>query len=181
LVKESINLCVDCHEKTQSLIYQNFKILIYEKDLFIYSFKEIKELIYLYFNKNKLVLDKLVIKRILYWIKKRYIIEYFYNSECVSCGKPCDINSLQSFIFHHRTEKKTNIWGAVKKRNIKGIIEWIKEDDCVCLCANCHIILQSKIYLKYVDIIFNDEDLKVKLTKELQKMKLDIKSFKFKN
>ena len=117
--------------------------------------------------------------RILAWINKRYIIEYFYNSECISCGKSCDVNSLQSFIFHHRTEKKTNEWSVIKKKNITEIIDWIKKDDCVCLCANYHSMLHSTLYHKYVDIIFNNEDLKSTLTKEIQKMKINIKNFKF--
>jgi len=180
LLKDNVEaLCADCHEKKQSTIYTNFKSFIYNKELLNNSFSEIKKEVILFLDKKNL--NQNLKPRILAWIYKRYIIEYFYNSECISCSKSCDVNSLQSFIFHHRTEIKTIEWSVIKKKNINEIIDWIKKDDCVCLCANCHSMLHSIFYLKYVDIIFNDEDLKFTLTKEIQKMKINIKNFKFEN
>ena len=75
---------------------------------------------------------------------------------------------------------KTNEWSIMKSKNIEEIIRWLKEDKCVCLCSNCHTILHSVLYIKYADIILNSEDLKFKLVEEIQKMKKNIKNFKFK-
>ncbi len=179
LLDENVQiLCSNCHEKEQSTIFHDFKNFIYGEELFANTFNEIKSLIDKILKKRGLKRQSK--SKVLAWIKKRYVIDYFYNSECTSCGKSCNSESLPIFAFHHTSMIKTSEWSIMKSKNIEEIIEWLKKDKCVCLCANCHKILHSTLYIKYADIILNSDDLQFKLVEEIQKMKKNIKNFKFK-
>ena len=171
-------LCANCHEKKQATIYNTFKGFIYSQELFKYSFSKIHRLIVEEIKRLGITRKRIELK-IKAWISKRYIIENFYYNECLSCGKSCSIENLPCFVFHHRTKKKTEKWSNMKSKNIKGIIKWLKNDECICLCTNCHIMLHSKLYVKYSDIIFNNDDLKLELIEEISRMKKRIKEFDY--
>jgi len=67
----------------------------------------------------------------------------------------------------------------LKSKDIKEIIEWLKNDECICLCANCHALLHSKLFNKYSDLILKNTELKLELIEEIKTMKRKIDEFDY--
>ena len=171
-------ICNNCHLKKQATIYHQFRDFINSLNLNRDTIKATKRLINEELNKRDIKINK---KRIRAWIYKKYLIEQYYNGECASCGKRCTDDNLPIFIFHHRTKRKTEKWGKMKYKNINEIIKWLKYDKCICLCANCHTMLHSRLYIKYSDIILRSDALKEDLINKISDMKKKIKEFDYKN
>jgi len=179
MIKEKvIVLCSNCHEKRQAVFYNQFKDIIYKKNLFQLSGDEINILINQTLKEKGKKNKKMRLKG---WIKQRMFIEQLYEGRCLGCGKICDKDSLPSFVFHHRSKKKINSWTNMKSVNFNRIFNWLKRDDCVCLCANCHSMLHSTLFLKYAEIILKDKNLKLGIKNEVYDLITKIKKYKFKD
>jgi len=164
-----IVLCKNCHILIESVSYNIFKPLILLPTLFLHTPDELKDKINSFLNSNHYITNmldkhknykskaKYQIKK---WIKKRYIIEQFFDSKCIGCEEITIQNSLPSLGFHHISPSKKKFvikWDKISKLSIKKIIDLLKIEKCICLCSNCHSILHSKHYIRNVDDIFGDK------------------------
>ena len=96
------------------------------------------------------------IRQIIPWIKKRIVIENLYNGKCIGC----DEDKLPILQFHHKDpEQKTyENWSDLSNLNISKIMEKLKDDSAVCLCANCHSMTESKQFKENVGEIIDKQD-----------------------
>ncbi len=184
-----ISLCGNCHSKEQAKYFNAFKHLILKNNLFKLSQKEIEELIDASIRKHpkfKISKNKPMIKyQIKRWIRKRYVVEQLYKEKCIVCGMQAKKN-LPSLIFHHRiAELKTFDWGDLQDLDCEEIINSLIDENCVCLCLNCHGALHTTFSSNIEEIIhdfFTQSEIS-KFTSELNQMlsqlKTEITSFTF--
>jgi len=186
-------LCKNCHAPRQQSILLDYKNLILSQYLFRNksgkqkNTKEINnmidEAILNYPNlKDKLEKDSQYIGHVKYmiksWIRKRAIVEQLYGSKCINCGE----TNLSSLTFHHiNPEKKKDISSeAFRKLSIKQLANKMIQEECICLCANCHTMIEATIFREHSEEIFVDMEKKdiyvkkinyfyEKLTKNIQK------------
>lgn len=188
-----IPLCKNCHAPKQQSILLDYKNLILSQYLFRdksgkqKNAKEINnmidEAILNYPNlKDKLEIDSQYIGHVKYmiksWIRKRAIVEQLYGGKCINCGE----TNLSSLTFHHiNPDKKKDISsGAFRKLSIKQLANKMIQEECICLCANCHTMIEATIFREHSEEIFVDMGKKEiyvkkinyfyeKLTKNIQK------------
>ena len=170
-------ICKNCHLPKNAKIFNDFKDLILKKDLFIYSSKKIDNILNLKVEKfdkendiNYTVASlKFEVKR---WIKKRAVVEQVFNGECISCGE----NRLPSLQMHH-TDKdiKVHKWGDISRKwNIRELInDFIIEEECVCLCGNCHAMVNTKNFENNVEKVLGGKYVH-EVKADYKKIKLDI-------
>jgi 5-methylcytosine-specific restriction endonuclease McrA len=152
-------ICNNCHSCKDSTTFNKYSELISQKDLFYdksggpISPRVINENIDKYLIKKLKLDDNLSeFHKIRYevkkWIKKRYIVEVLFDGHCINCGE----HRLPCLEFHHvKPESKQNVWGEIfRSWSIKRIIKnFIIKEGCVCLCANCHSLINSKNFKAY--------------------------------
>ena len=161
-------ICNNCHSCKDSTTFNNYKELVMQENLFYddsghpNSPKIINDIIDTYIL-EKLRLDNRVSdfhKRrydVKVWIKKRYIIEKLFNGQCINCGE----QRLPSLEFHHvKPESKQKVWGDIFRiwNTRKIIYDFIIKEGCVCLCANCHSLINSPNFKNYCTEILEIED-----------------------
>lgn len=162
-------ICKNCHLSDNAKIFNDFKDTILKKDLFTYSSNDIDKIINLKIDKfikenntNYTAASlKYEVKR---WIKKRSVIEQVFNGKCISCGE-YRLPSLQTH--HTNQDLKVHKWGNISRKwNIKELInEFIIEEECVCLCGNCHAMINTKNFENNIEEILGE--------KYLQEVKAD--------
>jgi hypothetical protein len=80
------------------------------------------------------------------WIRKRYIIENLFEGQCCGCGT--SIQNLSALQFHHIDPKKKKLYIKWNFSNNKiDVIQDILNEKCICLCGNCHSLIESKYYM----------------------------------
>ena len=154
-------ICKNCHLPENAKIFNDFKDTILKKDLFIYSSHDIDK--FLNFKVHKFVKEndtnytaaslKFEVRR---WIKKRSVIEQVFNGKCISCGE----DRLPSLQAHHTNQDlKINKWGDISRKwNIKELIkDFIIEEECVCLCGNCHSMISTKNFENNIEKILGEK------------------------
>jgi hypothetical protein len=144
LKTENVELrCSKCHLKEHATILKHYYPLISNNELFDLKPNEIRSKI---LNVTKNISDKLerAHKRgkIREWIKKRYLLDYHFDGKCIACG----LNDLSALELHHRDSKveSKSKWHTIKSLPINQINEIIINQDCVCLCSNCHSNFHSR-------------------------------------
>ena len=163
-----IVLCKNCHVKEGSTIFEEFKELINQQDLF----KKIPEEIDKFLDntiikhpksQKRLKKDKLYKPRMKYvikkLIKKRYIIEKLFNGECIGCGEITVENNLPSLGFHHKSaSKKEKVikWDFISKYKLNKIADLLIKEDCTCLCTSCHVLIHSINFEKFIEEILGE-------------------------
>ena len=72
-------------------------------------------------------------------------------------------------------------WENLSKFPINNIITMLKNEDCICLCKNCHSLIHSINFEQYFDDIFEKEHAStINLVKENYLMlKENINNFSF--
>jgi len=154
-------ICKNCHLPDNAKIFNDFKDIILKKDLFTYSSKIIDRIVNLkvikYVKGNntnyKAASLKFEVKR---WIKKRAVIEQVFNGRCISCGE----DRLPSLQTHHTNQDlKVHKWGNISRKwNIKELInDFIIQEECVCLCGNCHAMLNTTNFEKNVEKVLGEQ------------------------
>ena len=161
-------LCKNCHACEEVSNYDKYEELILSEKLSINNIEEIDELIYDEIRSNiKYISDyrkgaqhRARIKyRIKKWIKKRLIIEFLYKGTCVGCRSIKINDKLPALEFHHRNPKlKEFKWEHLSKYSIIKIITILKNEDCVCLCKNCHSLIHSVNFDQFHNEIFGKEN-----------------------
>ena len=190
-INEKVNaLCGNCHSKEQAKQYNEFKNLILIKNLFKLPQKEIEELINASINNHPKFRNSKVKSKIKYqikrWIRKRFVIEQLYNGKCITCGLDAHEN-LPSMIFHHRNEKqKKLVWNDLRDLDCEEILKSLINENCVCICLNCHGVLHSTFNTKIEEIlegILSEKEINKfssELNDILSRINNAISSFKFK-
>lgn len=101
----------------------------------------------------------------------------------IGCGKFNVFNNLPALTFHHRDPviKNVKIEEIFRGNDCKTIYEIILKEDVVCLCANCHSLLDTNLHL-HLDYIFNDtmENFKKNYKMMHRKLIRNINNFKIK-
>jgi hypothetical protein len=167
-------ICNNCHLPENAKIFNDFKDTILKKDLFTYSSQNIDKFLSLKVakfvkehNTNYTAASlKLEVRR---WIKKRSVIEQVFNGKCISCEE----DRLPSLQTHHTNQDlKVNEWGDIsRKRNIKELVnDFIVEEECVCLCGNCHAMITTKNFENNIKEILGE--------KYIQEVKADYNKIK---
>lgn len=178
-----IPLCNNCHEPYQQTILKDYKKLILNPYLFIKrsgkrrTGERINEMIDKAILNNpeldkKLQQDsqykghvKFMIKS---WLRKRIILEQLYDGKCINCNE----GFLGSLTFHHldRSKKKEISSKALSHFNFEELVKMLINEECVCLCANCHSMVESTIFRENYKEILNEMG-------SLEKNFKDIKTF----
>lgn len=129
--QECILLCANCHAMRTATFFNQNKNAIFTEKIEEYTWQ---------------IRGK--IKR---WIRKKKIIEELYNGRCTKCQK-ISIDKLPVLHFHHLdpSRKKTNFSADLRDiTDIEKIKKLLTEEDCICLCSNCHSIENAEIFKKY--------------------------------
>ncbi len=174
-----IPLCKNCHAIKKTTVFNKHKELILRKNDFENSLEGIENNIHQYvktnFNSDNPKSQLIQIKS---WIKKRIVIEKLYNGKCIGCGE----EKLPSLQFHHKNpEKKTyRSWSDINNLNISKIIKKFKEDTAICLCANCHSMIESRHFKENMGEIIKNRDLP-ELRSFYKKLNQRIKNYSFPN
>ena len=184
-------LCRNCHNCAEITNYDKFKEIILSEKLSINNVGEIDAIVYEEIKSNikyrseclKGAQHRARIKyRIKKWIKKRIIIEILYNGACIGCRNIRINDKLPALDFHHRNPKiKEFKWEKLSKLPINNIITILKNEDCICLCKNCHSLIHSINFEQFFDEIFEKENaLMIDLVEESYlKLKENINNFSF--
>jgi len=149
LEQENVKLiCFNCQRLIHATLFDRFKYVILDPNLYGYNIREIDEIIIHFKEKYNLEGEVSAVK---YWMKKRIVIDYLFNGKCVGCGNINIFNNLACLEFHHTepyVEQKLR-WQKIKDLNIKTIIYKLLNEKCVCLCKNCHKLIDSHQFRKY--------------------------------
>jgi hypothetical protein len=169
-------------------LFNRFKQLILMDDLFKYS-PEIIDMIITNFidqfskSKNISAIRKRAMKqRVKYSIKKRSVIEQLFEGKCIGCKEITTKNNILALQFHHinKSKEKKIGWHQIRDYDIKTISKILKDQNCYCLCANCHKLIHSDYFYENVaDIMGTDYEIIIKA--EYKKIFENIREFHFKD
>lgn len=169
-------LCKNCHACEEMTNYDRFKEIILSEKLSITNTEDIDELIYNEIRNNikyksgyhKGAQHRARIKyRIKKWVKKRLVIEILYNGTCVGCENINLEEKLPALEFHHRNPiKKEFKWEHISKYPLNMIIDILKNEDCICLCKNCHSLVHSIVFEQFYSEIFEKNTPIINLVEE---------------
>ena len=126
-----ILLCANCHAMRTASFFNHYKEAIFSEEIEEYSWR---------------IRGK--IKR---WIRKKKIIEDLFNGKCTKCQK-IGLDNLPALQFHHLDPSKKEISFSADLRDytdIKKIKMILLDENCTCLCSNCHSIEGAVIFKKY--------------------------------
>ena len=178
-------LCENCHRLETATIFRKYKKLILLDDLFNKSAEDILILIEDQI-KNEHTINKPHIRKYLKrWIRKRYIIEKFFDVKCKCCGETV-INNLPAFAMHHLEKiEDPSRWGDISDNNCEEIIDVIVNERIIFLCSNCHRIVHSVFHQHVEEILENYSDeyirkIKSKATERYNKIISILEDIEFK-
>ena len=139
LKQKVIVICRNCHMKLQAILLEKYKdlILSYNDPALI---------------TQNLISDHAMKQAIQRYIRKKIILFDIWDGQCIKCGFGISINNidnLPALEIHHLTPEKkgddlSNYLTVIS--DINRIKEIIKKEECVCLCRNCHILVQSTFF-----------------------------------
>ena len=185
-------VCRNCHRLIHSILndYDFIHQFVIDPSLFEKNLDRIETEIWSLLRQNPLTShitgphQSRIKQRVISLIKKKVVIEYLYDGSCVGCGNLDVSNNIMSLEFHHVIGNEDYIdgkgklrWSDVEHLNIVDIIRRLKSEDCVCICANCHIFLHSNAFVDFSSIILNDE-LGISVKDLFKFITNNIKSFK---
>ena len=186
-------LCKNCHTFEEKTNFVKYREIILSEKLSIINIGQLDDMVYKEIKNNikyrneyfKGAQHRARIKyRIKKWIKKRIVIEFLYNGECIGCGNINIKDKLPALEFHHRNPlEKEYKWENLSKFPVTKIITMLKNEDCICLCKNCHSLIHSINFEQYIDEIFEKEHVSlINLVKEnYLVLKENINDFSFNN
>ncbi|MFX1340545.1 MAG: hypothetical protein ACFFDK_18190, partial [Promethearchaeota archaeon] len=185
-----IILCRNCHTLLRAKFFLKYKDIILLENIFKQSIELLDHNLMRFIknqpdihekirkNRNYITQTKYMIKN--NWLKKRYIIEELFDGKCVGCRSVNVEKNLPSLNFHHLDPSKKDIivkWQEINHLDLKEIFKLMRKEECVCLCANCHIIIDSNRFLKNIDKILNSKKA-VLFKKEINKIFKNIEMYK---
>ncbi|MEE9379225.1 MAG: hypothetical protein V3V33_14465 [Candidatus Lokiarchaeia archaeon] len=139
LKQKVIVICRNCHMKLQSIILSKYKDLI------------------LNFNDptlitRNLISDHAMKQAIQRYIRKKIILFDIWDGMCTKCGFGISFNNIDNLpaleIHHINPEIKSDVLSYYLRviSDINRIKDIIKKENCICLCRNCHIMVQSTFF-----------------------------------
>ncbi|KKN04467.1 hypothetical protein LCGC14_1097130 [marine sediment metagenome] len=164
--EEVIVLCRNCHTLRSAIFFKKFEEIILFKGIFSKSPNKLNEIIDYYLlkqpdiqqkvkhNRNYISQSKYRIKN--NWLKKRFIIEKVFYGMCIGCRITKVNNNLPALNFHHvSSSKKEKMirWQEIAHLDLKEIENLLERELCVCLCANCQVLIESNRFLRHIDKI----------------------------
>ena len=176
--EKAIPLCKSCHAIKQATVFNKHKELILKKNDFENHLEGVEKKIHQYVRTHLRNQKYDQIRQIIPWIKKRIVIENLYNGKCIGC----DEDKLPTLQFHHKDpEQKTyEKWSDLSNLNISKIMEKLKDDSAVCLCANCHSMTESKQFEENMGEIIEKRDVS-ELKTYYKNLNKNIESYSFPN
>ena len=193
LEPENVELvCRNCHRIIHSILndYDFINQFIIHPSLFDKNLEEIENEIWSLLKQNKLTShlteqrQSRIKQRVISLIKKRVVIKYLYDGKCVGCEDIDVTNNIMSLEFHHimnnedfLNEKAKLRWTDIEHLNILDIIRLLKSENCVTLCANCHIFLHSNAFVDFSSKILNEKLGEIVKTSH-QSIKNNVKKYK---
>lgn len=93
------------------------------------------------------------------WIRKKKIIEDLFNGKCTKCQKTSLVNLPALQIHHLDPSKKKNNFSADLRdiTDLNKIKKILQDENCTCLCSNCHSIEGAEIFKKYKNKILQTD------------------------
>lgn len=177
-----IILCKNCHSSENTEIFNEYKEVILKDNLFEFNAEVINKLAHEYVKTNKTKNIKNYKFRVIEWIKKRSVIDQLYNGKCIGCENVTVMNNLPALDIHHRNEhqskRKKLRWNQIKKLDIKSISEKLINEDCICLCSNCHTLFHSIKYKEFGEKIIGRK-FKEQIAKIYKNLENKIVSFEY--
>lgn len=87
---------------------------------------------------------------------KLKIILEFFNGKCYKCDT--DLSLLPALDFHHLDASiKTISWCNLRRRSYNNIIQNLKREKFIILCANCHILENATLFNLFKNFILDDK------------------------
>ncbi len=144
-----IVICRNCHAKINATFFNQNKDLILEIDnpkmitSTLFSIKYMRDSIKAHIKKKLILLD-------------------LWDGECTKCGfciTIFNIDNLPALSIHHQTQNLKQAKLAffhilMSYADLERIKSILINEDCTCLCSNCHIIEQSYIFIEQKKQIF---------------------------
>jgi predicted transcriptional regulator/5-methylcytosine-specific restriction endonuclease McrA len=154
-----ILLCANCHLKEQADVFYEYKEHILQNNLFSLETKIINKKLFEKTSHIPKKLDRMHTRqKIREWMKKRFIIEQIYKGRCIGCEEVTIFNDLPSLEFHHKIEIDNDVkykWKDLENLKSKDIMHLLIEQNCICLCSNCHLLVHSR-FNEFAEEIMKD-------------------------
>lgn len=128
--QKCILLCANCHAMRTATFFNLYKNAIFSEVIEEYSWR--------------------IRGKINRWIRKKKIIEDLFDGKCAKCQKT-GIDEVPALQFHHLdpSKKRKNFSTDLRDlTDIKKIKRILIEENCTCLCSNCHSIESAIIFMK---------------------------------
>ena len=158
-------ICRNHHRIIEDKYYGYFKYIINWKDIFSYPPELIHALIRISvdnFRETKRLTPNTkagIRDAIARYIKKRYIIEYFYGEFCHTCREFRISKHLPAFTYHHKNEEtKTVNISKVYHLPCSEIIRIIEKEEGGYICSNCHRILHHNKFIPLLNEIYDHKN-----------------------
>ena len=141
-----ILLCNNCHNLVHSkyLNQEPSRDIILDPELYLKSSSEIRQIV-----KDKTFNGKNIgslgnrKRKILEWIRKRFVIETLIGNSCPGCGLNV-LDNLGAFEMHHlNPELKNSKYSEIEYKTIPQILRILMDEQCIWLCSNCHSLITS--------------------------------------
>ncbi|MBA7630707.1 hypothetical protein ES703_38231 [subsurface metagenome] len=176
-IEKVILVCRNHHRSLYHFEYYNhFNYLINWKDLFSIPAELVHIIIRTSVANHYLTKDlstevkgdiRRCIKR---YIKKRYILENFYDKFCPTCEE-FNIKEYHSvFSFHHLDDNTKKILASdIYDLPCSEILRILEQEKGGYICANCHTVMHYK-HIHLLDKIYNDEEIVKRVLDDFNKV-----------
>ncbi len=139
-------MCRNCHAKNVAKFFMKFRKLI----LHFQDPKEITPQI------NPINYQR---KEIRGYIRKKIVFFDLWEGKCQICGfgiNNKNIDNLPALTIHHQKPELKTISNRIfyLNSNIGKIKDKLLKEHCVCLCSNCHMMINSTFYNAHKEEIF---------------------------
>ena len=155
-------LCRNCHLRKQSKIFNYFEEVILKEDIFQYSAEDIHKLTYnavLEHPKIDSSYRPQIKFQIIEWLKKRYIFELLYKGKCIGYVEINIYNNFPALTLHHLSNFNGDKlrWEKISNRDVLSIGNLLINENCICLCANCHRMIHAQYFERFGHKIIGEQ------------------------
>ncbi|MHA1149417.1 MAG: hypothetical protein ACTSR8_14365 [Promethearchaeota archaeon] len=175
-----ILLCSNHHARENSKSFDIFRHLINYKDLFSLEPTLIHSLVRVsvksYAEKRPQIKTTIQIRNIrsavLFYIRKRYILEKTGLKVCPICREISIYDSLDAFDYHHTIpEAKQHSASELLRSSLtcEDIVKTLEQEVGGFICRNCHTIDKTPADISIVNQIYDDEQYTFKVFEDLRR------------
>lgn len=151
ILKQEVKvICRNCHAKIGASFFNKYIEIIH------------------FFNNSKMIIPKVIPEKYVRnelktFIRKKRIFIELWDGRCCNCGfgiTENKIENLPALETHHINPNRKSFNNFHKLCFLTSDIEKLKkillEDNCICLCSNCHILEQSTFFNENKEEIFKE-------------------------